>query len=70
MTDNEHEAASGHEAAQSLAEASRAASVELHKQGTAEYDARAHQRAVEFERKAADAVAVRSADHANGPSDS
>lgn len=52
MTDNEHDAA------QRLAEASRVASEELHKQGTPEYDARAHRRAVEFERKAADAVAA------------
>ncbi|WP_448060300.1 translation initiation factor 2 [Cellulomonas hominis] len=42
--------------AQSLAEASRAATAELHKQGTPEYDARAHQRAVERERRVADAV--------------
>ena len=52
MTENEHEAA------QRLAEASRIASEELYKQGTPEYDARAHRRAVEFERKAADAVAA------------
>lgn len=52
MTDNEHEAA------QRLAEASRVASEELYKQGTPEYDARAHRRAVEFERKAADAAAA------------
>ncbi len=39
-----------------LAEASRAASAELHKQGTPEYDARVHQRAVERERRAADAA--------------
>lgn len=53
MTDQEHEGA------QQLAEASRVATAELHKQGTPEYDARAHERAVEFERKAADAVAAR-----------
>ena len=35
-----------------LAEASRVATEELHKTGTPEYDARAHQRAVEAERKA------------------
>ena len=52
MSDQEHEAA------QRLAEASRVASTELHKQGTPEYDSRAHERAVEFERKAADAVAA------------
>jgi hypothetical protein len=48
----------GHEseAAKRLAEASRAATIELHKQGTPDYDARAHQRAVEFERKAVEAV--------------
>jgi hypothetical protein len=55
MTDNEHDAA------QRLAEASRVASEELHKQGTPEYDARSHQRAVEFERKAADAAAAEAA---------
>jgi hypothetical protein len=58
MTTNEHEAA------QPLAEASRVASEELYKQGTPEYDARAHQRAVEFERKAADAVAAEAAEAA------
>ncbi len=41
--------------AQSLAEASRAATAELHKQGTPEYDARAHQRAVERERRGGEA---------------
>lgn len=45
-------------AARRLAEASRAATIELHKQGTPEYDQRAHQRAVEQERKAAEAVAA------------
>ncbi len=45
-------------AARRLAEASRAATVELHKQGTPEYDQRAHERAVEAERKAAEAVAA------------
>ena len=35
-----------------LAEASRVATEELHKTGTPEYDSRAHQRAVEAERKA------------------
>jgi hypothetical protein len=60
MTDNEHEVA------QRLSEASRLASTELHKQGTPEYDARAHQRAVEFERKAADAVAAEAAEQAEG----
>jgi len=58
MTTNEHDAA------QRLAEASRVASEELYKQGTPEYDARAHQRAVEFERKAADAVAAEAAEAA------
>ena len=48
MTDND--------AAHRLAEASRLATQELHKQGTPEYDARAHQRAVEAERKALDAL--------------
>ena len=39
-----------------LAEASRIATQELHKQGTPEYDPRSHQRAIEAERKAQDAV--------------
>jgi hypothetical protein len=59
-----------HDAAQRLAEASRVASEELYKQGTPEYDARAHQRAVEFERKAADAVAAEAAKAAKGTSHS
>lgn len=48
----------GHEseAARKLAEASRVARAELDKQGTPDYDPRAHERAVEFERKAADAL--------------
>lgn len=48
----------GHEseAAKRLAEASRVATAELHKQGTPDYDPRAHERAVEFERRAAEAV--------------
>ena len=47
----------GHEseAATRLAEASRVARAELDKQGTPDYDPRAHERAVEFERKAAEA---------------
>jgi hypothetical protein len=56
MTDKEHDDPS------KLAEASRAATTELYKQGTPEYDARAHQRAVEFERKAAEAEAHRKDD--------
>ena len=39
-----------------LAEASRIATQELHKQGTPDYDPRAHERAVEAERKAAEAL--------------
>ncbi|GEL93769.1 translation initiation factor 2 [Cellulomonas composti] len=39
-----------------LAEARRTATQELYKQGTPEYDARAHRRAVEAERKAEEAV--------------
>lgn len=35
-----------------LAEASRLVSQELHKSGTPEYDVRAHERALEAERKA------------------
>lgn len=41
---------------QKLAEASRVATQELYKQGTPDYDRRAHQRAVEAERRAAEAV--------------
>ena len=52
MTDQERVAA------QRLAEASRVATTELHMQGTPEYDPRSHERAVEFERKAADALAA------------
>ncbi|GIG41024.1 translation initiation factor 2 [Cellulomonas phragmiteti] len=44
------------DAAARLAEASRIATQELHKQGTPDYDPRAHERAVEAERKAASAV--------------
>ena len=36
-----------------VAEASRRASAELHKQGTPDYDLRQHQKAVERERRAA-----------------
>ncbi|MBF0686207.1 MAG: translation initiation factor 2 [Cellulomonas sp.] len=39
-----------------LAEASRIATQELHKQGTPEYDRRSHERAIEAERKAAEAL--------------
>ncbi|QGQ19507.1 translation initiation factor 2 [Cellulomonas sp. JZ18] len=39
-----------------LAEASRIARRELDKQGTPDYDHRAHERAVEAERKAAEAA--------------
>ncbi|ADG74608.1 translation initiation factor 2 [Cellulomonas flavigena DSM 20109] len=39
-----------------LAEASRIATQELHKQGTPDYDPRAHERAIEAERKAAEAL--------------
>ncbi|UJP39179.1 translation initiation factor 2 [Cellulomonas palmilytica] len=44
------------DAAHKLAEARRVATEELFKQGTPEYDQRAHQRAVEAERKAAEAA--------------
>lgn len=44
------------DAAHRLAEASRLATQELHKQGTPDYDPRAHERAVEAERKALDAL--------------
>ena len=40
------------DAARRLAEASRTAARELHKTGTPEYDVRAHQRAIEAERRA------------------
>lgn len=46
------------DAAHTLAEASRHATEELHKSGTPDYDPRAHQRAVEAERKAAEALAA------------
>ena len=39
-----------------LAEAKRLVTQELHKQGTPDYDPRSHQRAIEAERKAQDAV--------------
>lgn len=39
-----------------LAEAKRLVTQELHKQGTPEYDPRSHERAIEAERKAQDAV--------------
>jgi hypothetical protein len=41
------------EATRRVAEASRRASAELHKQGTPDYDLRQHQKAVERERRAA-----------------
>lgn len=44
------------EATRRVAEASRRASAELHKQGTPDYDLRQHQKAVERERRAADAA--------------
>lgn len=43
-----------HDAESRLAHASRVATQELHKQGTPDYDPRAHERAVEAERKAAE----------------
>jgi hypothetical protein len=42
------------EATRRVAEASRRASAELHKQGTPDYDLRQHQKAVERERRAAE----------------
>ncbi|WP_448629302.1 translation initiation factor 2 [Cellulomonas soli] len=45
-----------HDADRKLAEASRAATRELYKSGTPEYDVRAQQRAVEAERKAHEAA--------------
>ena len=44
-----------------LAEAKRLVTQELHKQGTPEYDPRSHERAIEAERKAQDAVDARAA---------
>ncbi|GEL46146.1 translation initiation factor 2 [Cellulomonas hominis] len=41
------------EATRRVAEASRRATAELHKQGTPEYDPRQHEKAVERERRAA-----------------
>ncbi|NHT18129.1 translation initiation factor 2 [Cellulomonas sp. IC4_254] len=45
------------EATRRVAEASRRATAELHKQGTPDYDPRQHQKAVERERRAAEGVA-------------
>lgn len=42
------------EATRRVAEASRRAAAELHKQGTADYDPRQHEKAVERERRAAE----------------
>jgi hypothetical protein len=44
------------EATRRVAEASRRASAELHKQGTPDYDLRQHQKAVERERRAAESA--------------
>lgn len=44
------------EATRRVAEASRRATAELHKQGTPDYDPRQHQKAVERERRAAEAA--------------
>ncbi len=44
------------EATRRVAEASRRATAELHKQGTPEYDPRQHEKAVERERRAAEAA--------------
>jgi hypothetical protein len=46
-----------------LAEAKRLVTQELHKQGTPDYDPRSHQRAIEAERKAQDAVDAEAAQH-------
>ncbi|WP_315097453.1 translation initiation factor 2 [uncultured Cellulomonas sp.] len=55
---------SDNDAVSRLAEAKRLVTQELHKQGTPDYDPRSHQRAIEAERKAQDAVdAERSAQH-------
>lgn len=48
----QHESAA--EAVRPVAEASRRASEELHKQGTPDYDPRQHAKAVERERRAAE----------------
>ncbi len=53
-TDHEGDAReSAAEATRRVAEASRRATAELHKQGTPEYDPRQHEKAVERERRAA-----------------
>jgi hypothetical protein len=53
MTDHEHD----HDDAQhKLADARRQSTQELFKQGTPDYDPRAHQRAVEAQRTAAEAA--------------
>lgn len=44
------------EATRRVAEASRRATAELHKQGTPDYDPRQHEKAVERERRAAEAA--------------
>ncbi|WNB87508.1 translation initiation factor 2 [Cellulomonas sp. ATA003] len=46
------------EAARRYVEAGRMAAAEARKAGTPDYDHRAHDRAVEFERKAAEALAA------------
>ncbi len=46
------------EAARRYVEAGRIAAAEARKAGTPEYDHRAHDRAVEYERKAAEALAA------------
>lgn len=49
------------DAARRYVEAGRIAAAEARKAGTPEYDHRAHDRAVEFERKAAEALAAEQA---------
>ena len=49
------------EAARRYVEAGRIAAAEARKAGTPEYDPRAHDRAVEYERKAAEALAAEQA---------
>jgi hypothetical protein len=52
-TAHEGDRESAAEATRRVAEASRRATAELHKQGTPDYDPRQHEKAVERERRAA-----------------
>lgn len=54
MSDDTRESAA--EATRRVAEASRRATAELHKQGSPDYDPRQHEKALERERRAAEAA--------------